>query len=107
MKVDENRIYYPLQPRLISITQPLFSQLDRDKKVVAELKYNGDHLILKRLKTGKFEFWTRHGEPFKRYTPPPGLIRELNELSWQGPPLPQSISNPIPHGETISRNPSS
>jgi len=38
MGIEESRIYYPLQPRLISITQPLFSQLDRDKKVVAELK---------------------------------------------------------------------
>jgi ATP-dependent DNA ligase len=77
-------IFYPPKPTLISITQPLFSQLDKDARFVAELKYNGDRLILQRFEDGSFEFWNRHGEKLRRYDPSPIILQHLKNLKWEG-----------------------
>lgn len=86
----DNRIYYPQKPTLISIDQLLFNQLDKDPNVVAELKYNGNHLILKRFVPdtidglmGGFDFWNRHGQVMK-YTPSAELLKNLKSLNWKG-----------------------
>lgn len=77
----DNRIYYPQKPTLISIDQPLFLQLDKDPNVVAELKYNGNHLILK-VDLPYIEFWNRHGQRMK-YTPSEELLKNLKSLNWK------------------------
>jgi len=76
-------IFYPPKPRLITVTQPLFEQLERDNRVVAELKFKGDRLVLKRMVDGSFEFWNRHGSKFD-YTPSPELLKNLRSLDWIG-----------------------
>ena len=82
--------YYPQMPTLISITQPLFSQLDKDEDTVAELKINGTHLILKRFEPIQFfpakniyEFWGRDGKKLK-YNPSREVIQALDALKWEG-----------------------
>ncbi len=75
--------YYPQMPTLISITQPLFSQLDKDEDTVAELKINGTHLILKRFSNRIFEFWGRDGKKLK-YNPSQEVLNSLNALKWEG-----------------------
>ena len=75
--------YYPQMPTLISVTQPLFTQLDKDEDAVAELKINGTHLILKRFSEGYYEFWGRDGVQLK-YKPSNELLEELNLLHWKG-----------------------
>jgi ATP-dependent DNA ligase len=77
------KYYYPQKPKLISIRQPLFSQLDLDKDTIAELKINGTHLILFRFSDGRYEFWNRHGEKLQ-YIPSKELIGKLNSLHWEG-----------------------
>ena len=78
-----NHIFYPPKPTLITLQQPLFQALEKDSRVIAELKFKGDRLILKRLKDGKFEFWNRHGSKFK-YTPSAKLLEHLSSLNWKG-----------------------
>jgi len=75
--------FYPQVPTLISVTQPLFSQLDKDADTVAELKINGTHLILKRFSNGSYEFWNRTGEKLQ-YRPSTEVLRSLNVLKWEG-----------------------
>ncbi len=76
--------YFPPKPLLISIDQPLFSELELREDVVAEPKYNGTRLILKRFeRTEPYEFWNRHGEILK-YQPSKELIEQLNLITWEG-----------------------
>jgi len=82
--------YYPQMPTLISITQPLFSQLDKDEDTVAELKINGTHLVLKRFESSVhspfpnvYEFWGRDGNKLK-YNPSREVIQALDALKWEG-----------------------
>jgi ATP-dependent DNA ligase len=75
--------FYPQVPTLISVTQPLFSQLDKDADTVAELKINGTHLILKRFSSGSYEFWNRTGEKLQ-YRPSTEVLRNLDALKWEG-----------------------
>lgn len=75
--------FYPQVPTLISVTQPLFSQLDKDEDTVAELKINGTHLILKRFSNGSYEFWNRTGEKLQ-YRPSAEVSRNLDDLKWEG-----------------------
>jgi hypothetical protein len=82
--------YYPQMPTLISITQPLFLQLDKDPDTVAELKINGTHLILKRFQPIQFfpakniyEFWGRDGKKLK-YSPSSKILDALDKLKWEG-----------------------
>lgn len=80
--------FYPQVPTLISITQPLFSQLDKDEDTVAELKINGTHLILKRfagdfVSERRYEFWGRDGKKLK-YNPSREVTQELDALKWEG-----------------------
>jgi hypothetical protein len=83
----------------MTIDQPLFKELENDIRYVAELKFKGDHLILKRLESfdervlsndtkrwdasPAFEFWNRHGSKFK-YDPSATLLSHLNSLNWKG-----------------------
>ena len=76
-------IWFPPKPTLMTIDQPLFDELEKDGRYVAELKFNGDHLILKRLADKSWEFWNRHGNKFK-YEPATQLLDHLNSLDWQG-----------------------
>jgi ATP-dependent DNA ligase len=76
-------IYFPPKPTLMTIDQPLFDELEMDGRYVAELKFNGDHLILKRMADKSFEFWNRHGKKFK-YDPSTELLDHLNSLDWRG-----------------------
>lgn len=76
-------IFYPPKPTLISIEQPLFKKLNDDPNVVAELKYNGNNLVLHRFEDGRFEFWNRHGSKFN-YEPSKEVLRDLQSLSWSG-----------------------
>jgi len=82
--------YYPPKPLLISIDQPLFSKLEKREDVVAECKYNGTRLILKRfpyyeIDVGKckYEFWNREGELLK-YQPSIELLEQLDMIKWEG-----------------------
>jgi len=75
-------IFYPPKPTLITIDQPLFEELNKDPRFKAELKYNGDRLILYSMGGKEFEFWNRHGSRFRKYTPSPILIRHLKEFKW-------------------------
>jgi len=72
-------IFYPPKPTLITITQALFSELELDPRFIAELKYNGDRLIL--YKDNNFDFWSRHGAPLRKYQPSAQLIDHLNSLN--------------------------
>jgi ATP-dependent DNA ligase len=76
-------IFYPPKPTLITNTQPLFKQLEKDNRVMAELKFKGDRLVLKHRDDGSFEFWNRHGGKF-RYKASEDLLKNLNSLSWKG-----------------------
>jgi len=76
-------IFYPPKPTLITLSQDLFKQLEKDHRVMAELKFKGDRLVLKRLEDGKFEFWNRHGSKF-RYTTSTKLLEHLSSLNWEG-----------------------
>jgi ATP-dependent DNA ligase len=76
-------IFYPPKPTLISIDQPLFKQLNDDPNVVAELKYNGNNLVLHRFEDGRFEFWNRHGSKFN-YEPSKEVLSDLQNMSWAG-----------------------
>jgi len=85
--------YFPPKPLLITIDQPLFSELEMRKDVVAEPKYNGDRLVLMRFSyTGLFptavrnqyEFWNRYGEQLRKYSPSNELIKQLNGVAWNG-----------------------
>ncbi len=75
--------YFPPKPILISIDQPLFSELELREDVVAEPKYNGTRLILKRLAVGGYEFWNRDGEQLK-YDPSHELVSQLGQIEWEG-----------------------
>jgi len=75
--------FYPQVPTLISVTQPLFAQLDKDADTVAELKINGTHLILKRFSDRHFEFWGRDGKKLK-YNPSSKVLEALDRLEWEG-----------------------
>ena len=84
--------YFPPKPTLITITQPLFGQLELRDDVVCEKKYNGNRLILKRFyfpekisenKTSHYEFWNRDGSMMK-YVPPQELIDQLDKIRWEG-----------------------
>jgi len=80
--------FYPQVPTLISVTQPLFSQLDKDADTVAELKINGTHLILKRFEGDfvsdrRYEFWGRDGKKLK-YNPSSKVLGALDRLEWEG-----------------------
>lgn len=77
------KVYFPPKPSLISISQNLFSQLELDEDVVAELKYNGDRLILKRF-PDRYEFWNRSGSQMKRYKPTKQLLDLLDLVPWKG-----------------------
>jgi ATP-dependent DNA ligase len=87
------KTYYPPKPLLISIDQPLFSKLEQRADVVAEPKYNGTRLILKRIvddaiHTGVwlkpyYEFWNRDGEILK-YQPSNELLQQLDLIKWEG-----------------------
>lgn len=81
MRMD--KVFYPPKPILISIGQPLFSKLDRDPNVVAEMKYNDSRLVLKRSPQGEFEFWNRYGARFN-YSPSENLLANLKRLNWKG-----------------------
>jgi len=76
-------IFYPPKPTLISIDQPLFSQLNDDLNVIAELKYNGNNLVLHRFEDGRFEFWNRYGLKFN-YEPSKEVLSDLQNMSWAG-----------------------
>lgn len=76
-------IFYPPKPTLISLTQPLFGELDKDVRFITELKYNGDRLILQRKETGLFEFWNRDGSKLK-YNPLDSLLEHLSSFKWEG-----------------------
>ena len=75
-------IYFPPKPTLISLEQNLFEDLNKDPRFVAELKYNGDRLILQTEGGKDFQFWNRSGSQFTKYTPSPFLIRHLKEFKW-------------------------
>jgi ATP-dependent DNA ligase len=88
--------FYPQKPLLISLDQPLFKELELRENVVAEPKYNGTRLILKRVlsladfvkggyQSGSsvYEFWNRDGELLK-YNPSKELLDQLDQIKWQG-----------------------
>jgi ATP-dependent DNA ligase len=87
------KTYYPPKPLLISTDQPLFAKLEQRADVVAEPKYNGTRLILKRIvddaiHTGVwlkpyYEFWNRDGEILK-YQPSTELLKQLDMIKWEG-----------------------
>ena len=84
------KTYDPPTPILISIDQPLFSELEMRRDVAAEPKYNGTRLILKRFPLdparngfNHYEFWNREGELIK-YFPSPELLEQLNMIEWDG-----------------------
>lgn len=84
-KKRKMKTYFPPKPTLITITQPLFSQLELRDDVVAELKYNGNRLIEKRFELGanRYEFWNRHGELMK-YNPSDELLNQQDKIKWEG-----------------------
>lgn len=74
-------IIYPQKPSLITIDQSLFSRLESAEDWIAELKFNGDRLILQI--NDRIEFWNRHGEKFKRYNTV--VEEELKKIEWKRP----------------------
>ena len=87
--VDRNSLinmkFYPPKPTLISIKQDLVQRLEKSGEYVVEPKFNGNRLILKRFSQGKYEFWNRHGEMFKRFSYSyNSLINELDKILWDG-----------------------
>lgn len=82
------KIYYPPKPLLISIDQPLFSELEKRPDTIAEPKYNGTRLILKRivddgvLLKPHYEFWNRHGKQIK-YQPSKEILEQLDLIEWK------------------------
>jgi ATP-dependent DNA ligase len=81
------KTYFPPKPTLITITQPLFAQLELRDDVVCEKKYNGNRLILKRYEVpgpiAHYEFWNRDGTLMK-YTPSQELLDSLDTIRWAG-----------------------
>jgi ATP-dependent DNA ligase len=82
--------YYPEKPTLITLEQPLFKELELREDVVAEPKYNGTRLILKRYGSGPafqaskgLEFWNRQGKIIK-YSASKELLDQLDQIKWEG-----------------------
>lgn len=65
------KYFYPEQPKLINIEQPLLEKLSDDPVWVAEPKYNGNRLLLA-MQGDEAQLWNRHGEQFS-YTPDEAL----------------------------------
>lgn len=82
MKIESFQYFYPEKPRLLTINQPLFDWLSKDKNWVAEAKLNGSRLQLHFL-NGHWEFWGRHGEPLA-YKPTDNLLKALKKLGLKG-----------------------
>jgi len=82
MTLDTFKYFYPEQPRLLHIKQPLFEQLSADPKWIAEPKFNGSRLQLHFL-DGAFQFWNRHEQPMA-YTPVPEVKGALAGLNLKG-----------------------
>ena len=76
------KTFFPQKPLLITLEQPLFKELELRQDCVAEKKYNGTRLVLKRF-ADHYEFWNRSGEVLK-YNPPKELIDQLNKVAWEG-----------------------
>ena len=76
--------YYPNRPTLIppdpdnplNPKPDLLNSLEKSGKYLAELKENGDNLLIY---TEGMKFWNRHKE-LHRYTPTPEVTEELNRL---------------------------
>ena len=71
--------YFPNRPLLLPPNDPKVGRLSNDSEWDAEIKYNGDRLVL--IYDGKnFKFFNRNKEEFKRYNAPDSLIKELYAL---------------------------
>ena len=81
MKLTTFKYFYPENPRLLSIEQPLFQRLSDHNSFIAEKKFNEQRLELHC--NGSFEFWNRHEEKLN-YTPNEELLDALNRVPLHG-----------------------
>jgi len=85
MRLKEFKYFYPEAPRLIKIDQPLMGHLMANRKNVAEIKKNGQRLLLHaNVPEGSmFEFWGRKGD-LLTYKPNAQILDELSKLELPG-----------------------
>jgi ATP-dependent DNA ligase len=72
--------WYPNRPILLPKTAHEFGQLSDSPDWTAEIKMDGNRLVLRKLENGKWEFMNRHKKPMS-YTPSPEVMAELNALN--------------------------
>lgn len=72
--------YYPNRPFLLSPSDPTVEEKSLDPAWHAEVKYNGDRLVLF-YEAGKFHFFNRTKGEFKKYVPPKSVLDELYSLN--------------------------
>jgi ATP-dependent DNA ligase len=72
--------WFPNRPQLLPIVAPEVERYSASPDWTAEVKMDGNRLVLRKLETGEWQFMNRHKDRMK-YVPSPEVMEELNALS--------------------------
>jgi ATP-dependent DNA ligase len=78
------KVYFPPKPTLITLTQPLFRELELREDCVCELKYNGNRLILKRFAIDYRYEWRNRDGALMKFSPNSELLDQCDKIRWEG-----------------------